>query len=423
MLVDIIIISCSKNEELKRITQTAIDTLHRSETDYIFNIILVETSFFDINYSNCTVKRFVQMNFNYHKAINFGLQFCENEYIGIFNNDVEFEPLWFTKLVAGFENFGSLSPVCRNSHKFLDTYKEKFNFGYATRIHISGWAIVINKATKEKIKCFDESVEFWQSEKVYARQLQYNDIKHAICKESFVNHLESRTLNTVGKVRKKYLTTEQLRYVQKKTYNKFAIIMASSLEDYPNAASARENKIIRAINSVIKQTFGDWQLIIVADGCQKTADIYQKLYSENKQITCLSIRKQEYMSGNVRQYGIEYAFSDYIIYLDNDDEYGANHLQKINANLGVSDWVYYNDWYITNDGSVHKKDVILQISSIGTSSICHKRLLNVSWHGCNGYTHDWSFVKKLIDCSTNYRKLGIDSEYYIRHTASGGIDN
>ena len=54
---------------------------------------------------------------------------------------------------------------------------------------------------------------------------------------------------------------------------KFSVIMASTLAEYGGAASRRDEKIVRAIDSVIAQTFTDWELIVVADGCMKTMAI------------------------------------------------------------------------------------------------------------------------------------------------------
>ena len=44
---------------------------------------------------------------------------------------------------------------------------------------------------------------------------------------------------------------------------KFSVIMASTLAEYGGAASRRDEKIVRAIDSVIAQTFTDWELIVV----------------------------------------------------------------------------------------------------------------------------------------------------------------
>jgi glycosyltransferase involved in cell wall biosynthesis len=54
---------------------------------------------------------------------------------------------------------------------------------------------------------------------------------------------------------------------------KASVIMASFLGDYPNAASNRDKKLIRAVNSFINQSYENKELVIVSDGCTKTYEI------------------------------------------------------------------------------------------------------------------------------------------------------
>ena len=83
--------------------------------------------------------------------------------------------------------------------------------------------------------------------------------------------------------------------------NKISIIMPSYLGDYPMAAKDRELKIHRAIYSVLKQEYENWELIIIADGCNKTVDIINK-YKDNR-IILISVTKQRIYS-DIRNIGI-----------------------------------------------------------------------------------------------------------------------
>ena len=104
---------------------------------------------------------------------------------------------------------------------------------------------------------------------------------------------------------------------------KFSIIMPSYLGDYPNSATDKEDKLIRAIESVLQQTYKNWELIIIADGCDKTINLLKKYFKtidKNKDIVLYLVPKQKIWSG-VRNFGIQKATGDYIIYLDIDDYY------------------------------------------------------------------------------------------------------
>ena len=113
---------------------------------------------------------------------------------------------------------------------------------------------------------------------------------------------------------------------------KFSVIMPSRLENYNPSAKLKDQKIIRAVNSVINQTFEDWELHIIADGCQKTIDIIQN-HIKDTRLHLWKIEHTRLWSGRPRNTGIEQALGDWIIYLDIDDAYGGDHLKIINEGL------------------------------------------------------------------------------------------
>jgi glycosyltransferase involved in cell wall biosynthesis len=206
---------------------------------------------------------------------------------------------------------------------------------------------------------------------------------------------------------------------------KFSVIMASRLENYPSAGHNREAKLVRAVNSVIEQTFEDWELHIVADGCQETVDIIQHNVKDTR-LHVWKIAFTKLWSGYPRNKGIDEALGDYIIYLDNDDVYGPNHLQIVNDNLNGQDWVWFNDcrfrpklnyWY-ENECDINK------LGRHGTSNICHKRELGVRWDNDGKYAHDYYFTRKLVPFK-NFGKIATP-EYFVCHIpgthSTGGYD-
>lgn len=180
--------------------------------------------------------------------------------------------------------------------------------------------------------------------------------------------------------------------------------MQSYLGDYPGAAQDRENKIIRAIQSVIDQTFKDWELLIIADGCEKTFDIVCEKYAKQGKINCYFIPKQPLWSGTARDIGKVEAKGDYCLYLDTDDYYTPEHLATINEELGELDWVWYNDFIWTNKWTERVCN-IRRIGQNGTSNVCFKRSLNVSWSTYTGYAHDFFFNQQLVKNYPNHNKI------------------
>ncbi|MFM6993729.1 MAG: glycosyltransferase family A protein, partial [Sediminibacterium sp.] len=121
--------------------------------------------------------------------------------------------------------------------------------------------------------------------------------------------------------------------------------MPSFLGSYRNSASNLESKIERAINSVLAQSFEDWELVVIADGCEKTEIIVKPyVYEYLPKVRLLQIPKQKTWSGAVRNAGIFNAKGEIIIYLDVDDYWGTDHLKIVNDNFKKNDWVIFNDW-------------------------------------------------------------------------------
>lgn len=197
---------------------------------------------------------------------------------------------------------------------------------------------------------------------------------------------------------------------------KFSIICPSFLGHYNNAASNREEKIIRMIKSVLGQTFQDFELIIVADGCAKTVEIVKPyLYEYLPKIRILEIHKQKIWSGSVRNAGISKALGKIITYIDVDDYWGENHLQIINDNFGDADWVWAD--HLTHQRG--SKDIVPYKTDInfhgkcGTSSVSHRRSLEAYWVS-NNYSHDMIFINTLKATSSNYKQIP-QTEYIVCH--------
>jgi glycosyltransferase involved in cell wall biosynthesis len=195
--------------------------------------------------------------------------------------------------------------------------------------------------------------------------------------------------------------------------------MPSYLSDYPHCADRQEERFVFAVNSFLKQTFNDAELIIIADGCEKTEKLYRK-YFVNDRVKFDMVNKGEYFDGCVRNRGLEIASGEWIVYLDADDFIGKNHLQIINDSLKTEDnidWFYYDDFYYIYKNQYTRANLFkkraVQIKGkmrIGTCSFGHKRALPVKW--TTGYGHDHEFVKELM----KYTGKKINTpEYFICH--------
>jgi glycosyltransferase involved in cell wall biosynthesis len=203
---------------------------------------------------------------------------------------------------------------------------------------------------------------------------------------------------------------------------RFTIIMQSYLGSYSGAASDRENKLHRALQSVLTQSFTDWELFVVADGCDQTFNLVKQYYNLPG-IHCHKIDKQPLFSGIPRNHGLYHGTGDYALYLDNDDYFGVDHLLGIHNKLADYDWVWFDDFQATRDGKhfVRKTRFINQPYHHGTANICHKREL-IWWDPKGGYAvDDQKLVKALKAKSGNYAKIDA-GEYFICHSPKDLVD-
>jgi glycosyltransferase involved in cell wall biosynthesis len=195
---------------------------------------------------------------------------------------------------------------------------------------------------------------------------------------------------------------------------RFSVIMPSRIIPYKGSAQLLDKKIVRAINSVLEQTFNDFELLVISDDCLKTIKIVTSNF-EDERLKITKCKHKQLFDNLPRNTGIDLAQGEYIIYCDIDDYWGANHLSIIEPNLKDYDWVWFNDFTRQGNEWQERACNIKTIGSSGTSNICHKRSLGLKWDR-PGYAHDFHFNQKLL----NFKGVKIETpEYYVMHIPGG----
>ena len=96
--IDVVILSNTANMEYYKMLKQCITSI-KSNTDVNTNIILVETNKElkgkDLKLPIDTIYIPEEEEFNYNKFLNYGLQFCKNDFICITNNDVIYDTVLF----------------------------------------------------------------------------------------------------------------------------------------------------------------------------------------------------------------------------------------------------------------------------------------------------------------------------------------
>lgn len=214
--VDIIVISDSHNDELKKITTDMLVSLYESETNIDFLTYVIESSdadFAHIN-KNITMLR-PEKPFGYHKYLNIGIKNSSSEYILLANNDLLFTKNWASELIKEMDNdpnLLSVSPYSDIPHSTLYSIQPNSDMvlhGYTVTRELCGWAIFQKRKIYDIIGDLDENFIFWYADNDYSNTLIKYGVKHALITNSIVNHMTSKTLNGKSSEEFNELTNKQ----------------------------------------------------------------------------------------------------------------------------------------------------------------------------------------------------------------------
>lgn len=223
MKVDIVILSNAKNADLKSTTQQAVDSCLKSDDGIDFNIIVIEQND-NVIYTGCNV-HYNYDDFNYNRSMNRGIGLGDAQYICLCNNDLVFKENWCSILITSMQKHELLSacPICPHVQHHRLSLKEDIYFGYRNSHEVSGWCIMINRDILKIIGKLDEEFPFWFADNVYSEQLKSHGIKHAVVTKSVVEHLGSKTLNTLRGKEKDAITHDEMkRFIHRHPQNESA---------------------------------------------------------------------------------------------------------------------------------------------------------------------------------------------------------
>lgn len=140
-----------------------------------------------------------------------------------------------------------------------------------------------------------------------------------------------------------------------------------------------ENYLNRCIESVLTQTYTDWQMVLVDDGskdeslkvCQKYADLDSRI----------SVIHQENAGpGIARNTGIAAANGDYIVFIDSDDYIEKEYFQLLSGH--DEDVVFINVRDVDEEGRVLRKGYISKNKRLPKDTILRRQMTGrIDWGG------------------------------------------
>lgn len=110
-----------------------------------------------------------------------------------------------------------------------------------------------------------------------------------------------------------------------------------------------EKYLSRCIESIIAQTYTEWELILVNDGStDRSLEIMQKYKKEDRRIKIISQKNAG--PGIARNRGIENANGNFVIFIDSDDYIDQNYFKILEAKCHYNDIVFIDVERVSENG-------------------------------------------------------------------------
>ena len=158
-----------------------------------------------------------------------------------------------------------------------------------------------------------------------------------------------------------------------------------------------EKYIAEAIESVLQQSYRNWEMIIVNDASiDNTAAVVQKYIAKDPRIKVIH-NSQNLGVAKSRNIALEAAKGDYIAFLDSDDFWHKSKLQKQIEFMRANNLVLTYSAFITikEDGSYNN-------SRIPPKEISYKDLLRSNHIGTSTGVYDRNYFGKVTFCDTGH---------------------
>ncbi len=119
----------------------------------------------------------------------------------------------------------------------------------------------------------------------------------------------------------------------------------------------RATLLPRAVDSVIAQTFVDWEIVVVDDGSTDATALVAARYRSELGERFVYLRQSNRGSSGARNHGIDACRGRFLAFLDSDDEFLPNKLERqleLFARRPELGFVYSDYTYVDLDGVAHK---------------------------------------------------------------------
>jgi glycosyltransferase involved in cell wall biosynthesis len=175
----------------------------------------------------------------------------------------------------------------------------------------------------------------------------------------------------------------------------------------------------RAIDSVLKQDFNDFELIIIDDGSKENDRESLLNYVEKNEDKISYIRHSNRGQSESINRGVLYSLGSFITFLDSDDEYKPNHLSACLRELNELDLICSmsetivdneNDYYVSDKNDLTKLIHLDEVILFGTLFGRKKVFTSINFN--TGFAADSDFYERA---SKLFRVKKLDLRTYVYH--------
>lgn len=136
----------------------------------------------------------------------------------------------------------------------------------------------------------------------------------------------------------------------------------------------------RCINSIVKQTYTDWELLLVDDGSTDDSwDIIMQNVRYDERIR--GIQQSNKGAGIARNTGIDSANGDYIVFVDSDDYIDGDYLELV-VSCGNCDLIFIDVLQVNENGKFLKNEKMSDYNGIDRDNLIRSTMTGkIPWGG------------------------------------------
>lgn len=182
-----------------------------------------------------------------------------------------------------------------------------------------------------------------------------------------------------------------------------------------------ERYLQKCIESICKQSFDNIELICVNDGSQdKSADILKHLSAQDSRMKVIHLKQSSGSAAAPRNIGLKHANGKYIIFLDSDDYFDLNMLEKmyLHAEKYTADLVMCDNYTVDSEtGIISDRDTELHKKYLPDKDVfSYRDIPNTIFQISNAAVWHKLILKKLIDDNNLEFQLNVpilDDIYFV----------